>query len=75
MLEADMGARPLTATSPINVKRHMGVITFESFCESYWSHFPEQLTRGLGFYFSCVCVSVLKQCLIRSCLGIQRNYR
>ncbi|PBK60033.1 hypothetical protein ARMSODRAFT_966416 [Armillaria solidipes] len=47
MLEADMGAQPLTATSPVNVKRHMGVITFESFCESYWSHFPEPLTRGL----------------------------
>ncbi|KAK0245331.1 hypothetical protein EDD85DRAFT_800629 [Armillaria nabsnona] len=47
MLEADMGAQPLTATSHINVKRHTGVITFESFRESYWSHFPEPLTRGL----------------------------
>ncbi|KAK0207928.1 hypothetical protein DFS33DRAFT_393620 [Desarmillaria ectypa] len=39
MLEADMGT-----TSPINIKR---LITFESFCESYWSHFPEPLIKGL----------------------------
>ncbi len=48
MLEADMNAQTLTA-SP---KRHRGVITFESFREFYWSHFPEPLIKGLGFCFS-----------------------
>ncbi|SJL05193.1 uncharacterized protein ARMOST_08560 [Armillaria ostoyae] len=43
MLEADMNAQTLTA-SP---KRHRGVITFESFREFYWSHFPEPLIKGL----------------------------
>ncbi|KAK0232752.1 hypothetical protein IW262DRAFT_1259998, partial [Armillaria fumosa] len=42
LLEADM--------DPIGFKRdksRMGIITFESFCESYWSHFPEPLVKGL----------------------------
>ncbi|KAK0506583.1 hypothetical protein EDD18DRAFT_36674 [Armillaria luteobubalina] len=42
LLEADM--------DPIGFKRdksRMGIITFESFCESYWSHFPEPLIKGL----------------------------
>ncbi|PBK79871.1 hypothetical protein ARMGADRAFT_1021286 [Armillaria gallica] len=43
MLEADMNAQTLTA-SP---KRHRSVITFESFREFYWSHFPEPLIKGL----------------------------
>ncbi|KAG7450840.1 uncharacterized protein BT62DRAFT_1001654 [Guyanagaster necrorhizus] len=50
MLEADMGVQMLTATRHIGVKHnksHMGVITFESFCESYWSHFPEPLVKEL----------------------------
>ncbi len=55
MLEADMGAQTLTTTSPISSKRnesHMGVITLESFRESYWPHFPVSLVKGLGFHFS-----------------------
>ncbi|KAK0245294.1 hypothetical protein EDD85DRAFT_13428 [Armillaria nabsnona] len=57
MLEADMGAQTLTTTSPISSKRnesHMGVITFESFRESYWPHFPVSLVKGLdpAFVFS-----------------------
>ncbi|KAK0440837.1 hypothetical protein EV421DRAFT_1905200 [Armillaria borealis] len=53
MLEADMGAQMSTTTSPISSK-HMGVITFESFCESYWPHFPASLVKGLdpAFVFS-----------------------
>ncbi|KAG7450801.1 uncharacterized protein BT62DRAFT_928080 [Guyanagaster necrorhizus] len=50
MLEADMSTKMLTPMSPIDRKRaksHMGVITFESFFESYWSHFPEHLIKGL----------------------------
>ncbi|KAK0232768.1 hypothetical protein IW262DRAFT_22523 [Armillaria fumosa] len=43
MLEADMDAQTMTA-SP---KRHRSVITFQSFHESYWSHFPEPLIKGL----------------------------
>ncbi|PBK60035.1 hypothetical protein ARMSODRAFT_898604 [Armillaria solidipes] len=43
MLEADMDTQTLTA-SP---KRHRSVITFESFHEFYWSHFPEWLIKGL----------------------------
>ncbi|SJL05199.1 uncharacterized protein ARMOST_08565 [Armillaria ostoyae] len=43
MLEADMDTQTLTA-SP---KRHRSVITFESFHEFYWSHFPEWLINGL----------------------------
>ncbi|PBL01521.1 hypothetical protein ARMGADRAFT_984178 [Armillaria gallica] len=47
MLEADIGAQTLTATSPINAKRHRSVITFDTFLEFYWSHFPEALIKGL----------------------------
>ncbi|KAK0198135.1 hypothetical protein F5146DRAFT_995722 [Armillaria mellea] len=50
MLEADMSAKMMTPTSPIDRKRtksHTGVITFESFFEYYWSHFPEHLVKGL----------------------------
>ncbi|KAK0506408.1 hypothetical protein EDD18DRAFT_1455735 [Armillaria luteobubalina] len=50
MLEADMSTKMMTPTSPIDRKRtksHTGVITFESFFESYWSHFPEHLIKGL----------------------------
>ncbi|PBK77543.1 hypothetical protein ARMSODRAFT_949477 [Armillaria solidipes] len=50
MLEADMSTKMMTPTSPTDRKRtksHTGVITFESFFESYWSHFPEYLVRGL----------------------------
>ncbi len=51
MLEADMSTKMMTPTSPIDRKRtksHTGVITFESFFESYWPHFPEHLVKGLG---------------------------
>ncbi|KAK0478174.1 hypothetical protein IW261DRAFT_1482258 [Armillaria novae-zelandiae] len=50
MLEADMSTKMMTPTSPIDRKRtksHTGVITFESFFEFYWSHFPEHLVKGL----------------------------
>ncbi|KAK0207964.1 hypothetical protein DFS33DRAFT_396866 [Desarmillaria ectypa] len=50
MLEADMRTKMLSPTSPIDRKRtksHTGVIDFESFFESYWSHFPEHLVKGL----------------------------
>ncbi|SJL05399.1 uncharacterized protein ARMOST_08766 [Armillaria ostoyae] len=50
MLEADMSTKMMTPTSPTDRKRtksHTGVITFESFFESYWSHFPEYLVKGL----------------------------
>ncbi|KAK0444909.1 uncharacterized protein EV420DRAFT_1721414 [Desarmillaria tabescens] len=47
MLEADMSTQTLTDTRRTGIKRQMGVITFESFCESYWSHFPEPLIKGL----------------------------
>ncbi|KAK0245300.1 P-loop containing nucleoside triphosphate hydrolase protein [Armillaria nabsnona] len=43
MLEADMDAQTLTARP----KCHRGIITYESFLESYWSHFPEPLIKGL----------------------------
>ncbi|KAG7450850.1 uncharacterized protein BT62DRAFT_1001665 [Guyanagaster necrorhizus] len=49
MLEADMGIQTLTAASRIGIKHnksHMTLITFESFCESYWSHFPQPLIKG-----------------------------
>ncbi|KAK0475066.1 P-loop containing nucleoside triphosphate hydrolase protein [Armillaria novae-zelandiae] len=44
LLEADMDS--------IGIKRdksRMGIITFESFCESYWSHFPEPKRRQSTF--------------------------
>ncbi|KAK0207600.1 hypothetical protein IW262DRAFT_1469183 [Armillaria fumosa] len=47
MLETDMRTQTLATTSPIDVKRPMGVITFDYFCEYYWSHFPEYLIKGL----------------------------
>ncbi|KAK0444957.1 uncharacterized protein EV420DRAFT_1721599 [Desarmillaria tabescens] len=50
MLEADMSTKMLAPTSPTDRKRaktHRGVITFESFFEFYWSHFPEHLVKGL----------------------------
>ncbi|KAK0440419.1 uncharacterized protein EV420DRAFT_1650550 [Desarmillaria tabescens] len=47
MLEADMSTQKLIDMRRTGIKRQMGVITFESFCESYWSHFPEPLIKGL----------------------------
>ncbi|SJL03091.1 uncharacterized protein ARMOST_06437 [Armillaria ostoyae] len=64
MLEADVGAQMSTTTSPISShhnESHMGVITFESFCESYWPHFPASLVKGLdpAFVFSEI-IGVIK---------------
>ncbi|KAK0464820.1 P-loop containing nucleoside triphosphate hydrolase protein [Armillaria novae-zelandiae] len=47
MLETDMRTQTLATTSPIDVKCHMGAITFDYFCECYWSHFPEYLIKRL----------------------------
>ncbi|KAK0506463.1 hypothetical protein EDD18DRAFT_32642 [Armillaria luteobubalina] len=47
MLETDIRTQTLATTSPIDVKRHIGAITYDYFCECYWSHFPEYLIKGL----------------------------
>ncbi|PBK59143.1 hypothetical protein ARMSODRAFT_1027641 [Armillaria solidipes] len=79
LLEADMGPHTLTPTSPIGIKRnksHMGVITFESFYESYWSHFPEPLVKGLdpALVFSEIIGNISISCVnwldLSLCLGV-----
>ncbi len=67
MLEADTDAQTLTARP----KRHRGVITYESFCESYWSHFPEPLIKGLGFYFSLCLHTGIETVFVQILPGIQ----
>ncbi|KAK0197996.1 hypothetical protein F5146DRAFT_1130943 [Armillaria mellea] len=58
MLEADIGTQ---STRGKHNESHMGVITFASFCESYWPHFPAPLVKGLdpAFVFSEI-IGVIK---------------